>query len=291
MTVQGIDEDWSKSNPAQLYADGYRFAIGYVSQDTTGKNLTPANVTALHDAGLAVGIVYEYNPQSALKGSGQGLYDAGIAVRGAQALSAPAGTRLYFAVDFDVQSAQLAAVGSYLLAAQTVCEENGYTIGAYGGYRLCHYLASLSLNIALWQTYAWSGGVWEPSAVVRQIQNGIHEAGATVDHDDSTDMQMAGFWLSGVSSTPPPSTSGDDMLTHWTTISKGTSNVAETKVWQGILIAHGYGVGSGNGLPDGSFGPTTDSSTRALQSHYGISVDGEVGPHTLSCGLYGHDYG
>lgn len=87
----------------------------------------------------------------------------------------------------------------------------------------------------------------------------------------------------------PPQPTGDDMTTHWNTVKRGSTGPA-VKVAQGILIAHGLTVGSRTGLPDGDFGPTTEASTRSLQSTFGISVDGQFGPHTLSVGLYGHDY-
>lgn len=89
--------------------------------------------------------------------------------------------------------------------------------------------------------------------------------------------------------TPPPTPQGDPMLTHWTSVQRGSTG-SQVKVAQGVLIANGLGVGSPNGLPDGNFGPTTEASTRSLQSRHGIAVDGVFGPHTLSVGIYGHDY-
>lgn len=87
----------------------------------------------------------------------------------------------------------------------------------------------------------------------------------------------------------PPQPMGDDLLDHWTTVQRGSTGQA-VNVAEGILIANGLPVGSHNGLPDGSFGPVCESSTRELQQRHNILVDGIFGPHTASVGLYGHDY-
>lgn len=93
----------------------------------------------------------------------------------------------------------------------------------------------------------------------------------------------------GLTPTPPPAPkpNGDDMLTHWSTVKRGDKG-EEVKVAQGILKARGYNIGK-SGI-DGVFGGFTEGATRAIQGHYGISVDGEFGPQTLSVGLYAHDY-
>lgn len=90
--------------------------------------------------------------------------------------------------------------------------------------------------------------------------------------------------------TTPLPTPGDDMLTHWSTVKRGSTGEA-VRTAQGLLLARGLPVGSRDGKPDGDFGPTTEASTRTLQQHYAIDVDGQFGPHTLSVALYGRDLG
>lgn len=180
-----IDEDWSKADPIQLGAAGYSGAIGYVSEDTTGKNITRAQIDALHNAGLDVGLVYEYAPGAAGQGASRGNRDAGIAVSQARALGTPAGVCLYAAVDFQPTSAQLPAVWSYASAFAGACAAAGYRAGIYGSYQTCQYLDQHGWSGLLWQTYAWSSGLWWPSVAVRQVQNGIHVANATVDRDEA----------------------------------------------------------------------------------------------------------
>lgn len=95
-----------------------------------------------------------------------------------------------------------------------------------------------------------------------------------------------------VSNPKPPVTtpaSGKDFaLANWTNLKRGAKG-DQVKRAQGLLIAHGLPIGSKNGLPDGDFGPTTESSTKRLQAAYHIAQDGEFGEHTLSVALYGKD--
>lgn len=184
MAISGLDEAWAKADPAAAYAAGYRFVVGYVSQDTTGKNLSSTDVAALHSAGLDVGLVYEFATSAALGGAVRGRSDAWVAVDHAKTLGAPAGTCLYFAIDFNVTASQLDTALAYLQGAESVVRAAGYRIGVYGGYSLCAYLVGRWSGL-LWQTYAWSAGQWCPAAVLRQVRNGVHVAGADVDVDEA----------------------------------------------------------------------------------------------------------
>lgn len=178
-----LDEAWSKVDPAGAVAAGYHGVIGYVSEDTTGKNLTATDVQRLHAVGLDVGLVYEYDPKGALKGNAEGARDAGIAVRGAQALGAPAMVTLYTAIDFDARDTDMPALRAYVDAYTTVVNAHGYRAGVYGSYAVCWVLHRSGWRGMLWQTYAWSHGVWCEGLTVRQTRNGVHLAGADIDQD------------------------------------------------------------------------------------------------------------
>lgn len=181
-----IDEDWSKVDPQAARALGYTGVIGYVSQDTTGKNLTRADVDAIHAAGMSVGLVYEYNPKSALGGHTQALKDGMAALLSASYLQVPRMVALYAAVDWDVQPQEMSSVASYLAAYSQLIHNNGFRSGVYGGYNVCNAPA-VRVNVDfLWQTYAWSGGRWAEPLAVRQVRNGVHVAGAVVDQDETS---------------------------------------------------------------------------------------------------------
>lgn len=196
MSVRLIDEAWAKAGPDTVKAAGYAGIIGYVSQSTTGKNLARADIDAIHAAGLDVGLVYEYNPQSALGGYVQGQRDAYIAVAHAQGLGTPKGVCLYAAVDWNVESVQLATVAKYARGFADVARNAGYRYGIYAGYRPCAYLAQAGYDGLLWQTYAWSGGQWLDGVAIRQVANGIIIAGTDVDRDEAETIDW-GQW-------PPP---------------------------------------------------------------------------------------
>lgn len=179
------DEDWSKVNPRAAKQVGYSGLIGYVSEDTTGKNWTPAAIWAAHDAGLDVGVVYEYATTSALGGAARGTHDADIATSQARALGFPSGVTIYTAIDFDAQPADMPAIFAYVDAFREGCSREGYKCGVYGGYLVCQLISYKGWGVKLWQTFAWSSGQWCPAASVRQVHNGVHLAGATVDQDQT----------------------------------------------------------------------------------------------------------
>lgn len=180
-------------DPASAKAAGYSGIIGYVSEDTTGKNLTRAQVDAAHTSGLDVGFVYEFDPKGALGGSSRGARDAQVAVSHAYGLGVPENTVLYTAIDFDAQPNDMPALWEYAVTFQRVAGSNGFRSGVYGSYALCWYLYSHGYHGMLWQTYAWSHGLWCNGLAVRQLQNGVHVAGATVDRDES-EMVDWGQW-------------------------------------------------------------------------------------------------
>ena len=191
MIALGLDEAWAKVTPQRAYDAGYRFIIGYISQDITGKNLTVADVATIHAAKMDVGLVYEYQTMSALGGAAQADIDAAIAISHAKGLGAPQGVCLYTAIDFNPLTGQLPSVRSYIARFSARCQAAGYRSGPYASYAVCNDVKNIvSL---LWQTYAWSNGQWLPEADIRQTQNGVHVAGQNVDNDE-TEVSDWGQW-------------------------------------------------------------------------------------------------
>lgn len=203
-----IDEAWAKVNPVAAKSVGYTGIIGYVSQDVTGKNWTQGTLNAARAAGLDVGVVYEFDPKSALGGAYQGAHDAGIAVQGMHSLGFPVGVCCYAAVDWDVQPSEMDAVRNYMLAFQAHMAAFAYRAGIYGGYNVCNMLHAFGWTGLLWQTYAWSGGRWLAATNVRQILNGTHVAGANVDEDTSQTVDWGQWSADG---RYPQGTVGGDM--------------------------------------------------------------------------------
>lgn len=201
MVAYGVDQAWDRLSPAQLLAVGKTFVIGYVGQDTTGKNITRAEVDAYRAAGIAVLLVYEYSATAVHGGVSAGAADADLAVRQAQALGYPPGCAIAFAVDEDT-TPNPAIVYDYAHAFTARVRAAGYRSMVYGGLATVGYCLVHGLVDLAWQTYAWSGGVWDPRAAIRQVRNGVTIAGMNVDLDIAMTADY-GAWA--------PGTGADDM--------------------------------------------------------------------------------
>lgn len=180
-----LDEAWAKVDPAWARSNGYTGIIGYVSEDVTGKNLTRAQVDAIHAAGMDVGLVYEYAIRAAQQGAARGAHDGDIARVHARSIGAPSNVTLYCAVDFDAQAADMPNVIAYVAAFRDQVHAYGYRAGVYGGYAVCWAVFQANAGVLLWQTYAWSHGLWCKGLAVRQTLNGVHVGGVDVDQDQT----------------------------------------------------------------------------------------------------------
>lgn len=185
MTLKGLDEAWGKVDPVTAYNLGYRFIVGYVSEDES-KNLSRDDVARIHAAGMAVAFVYEFNPQSALGGYASGQNNAAVALAHFQTLGVPTGVACYNAgTDFNVSPGQMSTCLAHETGFAVTMATKGYRSGAYTGYPFGLYLTQHNYAGFIWQTYAWSNGAWLAAAALRQIQNGVHVAGIDVDIDES----------------------------------------------------------------------------------------------------------
>jgi hypothetical protein len=135
---------------------------------------------AIHEAGLSVFLIWESNPTSAgYFSNAKGVSDAKQAVEEAQYLGAPAGTAIYFTVDFDAQAADMAAIVSYFEGVKSAIGDQ-YLVGAYGSAAV---LETLKGKVdKYYQTYAWSDGVVFPGNIY-QYQNSVTIGGVAADKD------------------------------------------------------------------------------------------------------------
>lgn len=181
MPVEGIDCAFSYPSAAAVLAAGLHFVIGYVSQDA-GKNITAEQCANYRNGGVDVGIVWETVPDRALAGAVAGIADGRAARRQAGALGFPAVKTIYCAVDFDATATQIAGpVAAYLKAFRAAAGQSG----VYGGHRVVAYVLDHEIMSYAWQTYAWSGGVWDNRAQLRQYSNGHTIGGCDVDYDQA----------------------------------------------------------------------------------------------------------
>src|SRR5215472_19088222 len=147
----GIDYAWAHPSPSSIKADGYTFAMRYLSYDPS-KNLSASELAALKADGIDVGVVWEYDSTAALNGFNTGVSDARTAISQADALGMPAGRPIYFAVDFDATPGDQTAINSYFDGVASVIGLD--RTGAYADFYVIQRLFDAGKISFGWQTYA-----------------------------------------------------------------------------------------------------------------------------------------
>lgn len=178
--MEGIDYSWGRPDPQCLHSKGKRFAVRYVSFNTTGKNISAGEARVLTAAGLSIVTNWENKASDQMGGRSAGRAHAGVAVALHEKAGGPPDRPIYFSTDFDASASNLDVCREYWRGA---ADEIGRDrVGVYGGYRTIAYAANNDIRW-LWQTYAWSGGRWHPRANLQQYRNGVVLCGGDVDLD------------------------------------------------------------------------------------------------------------
>jgi Domain of unknown function (DUF1906) len=168
----------------EMAAAGMRFVCRYlVPVSMAWKRLTRAEAEAITAAGLKIVSVFQRGKNDAAGGAPNGTRDGKAAYEEAKAIGQPAGTAIYFAVDFDAQPADFNAIEAYLRAAAK--ELPGYNVGVYGSYAVVEEMARRGACAHFWQTYAWSKGRLSAATNIYQYKNGQTIAGHAVDFNES----------------------------------------------------------------------------------------------------------
>jgi hypothetical protein len=177
---RGVDYSYARPAPSAIRADGYTFAVRYLSYEP-GKNLSHAEADALMHAGVDVVAVWEAGGFDTLSGYGVGVQDARAAAQEAVADGSPNDRPIYFAIDFDATGNEQGAIDAYFDGVASVIGRA--RTGAYGGYYPIKRLFDAGKIHYGWQTYAWSGGLWDTRAQLRQVQNDVFVGGGECDAD------------------------------------------------------------------------------------------------------------
>lgn len=191
-----IDYSFSRPDPTHIKSQGFEGVLRYLSPNA-GKNLEAGERDALRAAGLAIGLVWEWYAARAKEGRAAGLADGNAALNQANALGFPQFLPIYFAVDFDATEADQGPINAYFGGVRDAM--GGRKVGVYAGFWPLKRLFDAQLVQYGWQTYAWSGGNWDPRAQLRQTLNG--QWGGQVDFDEST-VADCGVWASDVKPGP-----------------------------------------------------------------------------------------
>lgn len=172
----GIDFAWGCPSPGSLSAVGASFGASYYSYDTS-KNWTLGCVNWYHQNGKSTVGVWETGAGRATSGYSAGQDDAKSAVWQANAVGNH-DRAIYFAVDCDCSGG---SVASYFDGVKSIIGFN--RTGAYAGYYPISYLFNTGRIKWGWQTYAWSGGLWDSRAQLEQYSNDHVVGGVGVDYD------------------------------------------------------------------------------------------------------------
>jgi hypothetical protein len=194
LPTEGVDHTGGADIGA-LVAAGKRFVCRYGGPGGSWKHLIPAEARELSAAGIAVVANAEGSADGLVGGWSSGVSWARDAEEHFAACGMPAGRPIYFSVDFDVQSGQWAAVASALRGAASVLGGT-HRVGVYGGRRAIEWARRDDVADWLWQTYAWSGGVWVPGNHIEQYRNDVALAGIKLDLDRALTTDF-GQWTVG----------------------------------------------------------------------------------------------
>lgn len=134
----------------EIVAGGF-MAVGlYYDQYSRFKvPITAVRAKAISAAGLFIWSIWENGePTSAhYFGAARGQADAILAMLKAKLAGQPAGTPIYFTVDYDPSEGDLPAIKAYFAAirAAFAARGNPYKVGVYGSGLVCRFLSELGL--------------------------------------------------------------------------------------------------------------------------------------------------
>jgi len=150
----------------QIKAAGYDFVARYYAHRGT-KRLSAAEARQLSAAGLHIVVVWEDAPtEVGYFSRARGVDDGTHAYDSAVALGQPAGSAIYFAVDYDALPAAIAGVvADYFrgvrdgFAHRSSGQDPAYRIGVYGSGAACKFLREQGLAELSWlaQSTGWAG--------------------------------------------------------------------------------------------------------------------------------------
>lgn len=196
--MKGLDLSSNRLDPKKAKTAGYGFLARYLASSAKGVRKTEAS--AIRAAGLGLVVVYESYAARAKEGRPAGIADGKTALAFARDIGFPDSRPLYFAVDFQPSTVDMAYVDAYLSGVASVI--GAARVGVYGSYSVVEHCHSIGVVHWFWQTYAWSAGKVSAHTHVYQYLNGQIVAGVSVDFNESRQLDF-GAWMP-VTSTPIP---------------------------------------------------------------------------------------
>lgn len=175
-SVHGVDYSWARPGGAFLAARGVNLAGRYLWAHEANKGIGRAEYDDLRAHNIDVFFFYETSAADSMAGG----FDVGVKhAKAAQGFLDKLGLPnhpVHFNVDHDATLAQIPAILEGLRGAASIVGKA--RTGIYGEYDVVKAALDAGYPFAC-QTYAWSGGKWDPRATTQQWSNG--QWGGSVD--------------------------------------------------------------------------------------------------------------
>jgi Rv2525c-like, glycoside hydrolase-like domain/Putative peptidoglycan binding domain len=245
-----------------LKTSGVDTIIRYYCRNTrdSNKQVTRAEAAAITRAGLKLGIVYQgAGNKAAAFSSAMGAADGKYAFEyAAKTIGQPAGSAIYFAVDYDASAADIRdRIIPYFRAVAAAGHASAgpdYRVGVYGSGAVCQALLDANLVSLTW--VSMSAGFSNTRAFLRSQHWTLHQkletrvSGMDVDTNELNDIADGFGEFSQLDDSP------------------GSSDLSETQVeaLQRALTERGYPLGA----IDGIFGSLTAGALLGFKRDQGL---------------------
>jgi hypothetical protein len=197
--AQGIDLPTDASDVLNELRDSRLDFVARYYRDPTSRwpTLSASEAQRLSSLGLKIVAVWEpHSSGSTYFSYSSGYYDAIAAYGQAKAIGQPAGSAIYFAVDFNARA--LAPIAQYFrgIAAGLAAASGGraeYKVGVYGSGAVCDAVKEAGLAQYSWlsNSIAWAGSLAYNDWNIRQ---GDRSASLSFNHDsDEARDEYGGF--------------------------------------------------------------------------------------------------
>jgi hypothetical protein len=201
---QGIDLANDTSNVLnELSGSRVDFVARYYREpDSRWPPLSASEAQRLSSQGLKIVAVWESHSRTPAHFSYvYGYHDATSADRQARTIGQPAGSAIYFAVDYNVPSQSLPAIDDYFRGVTAGLAAAGggradYTVGVYGSGAVCDAVKGAGLARYTWlsNALAWNGAGYQDWNIMQMGRS----AELSFDHDaDEARDDYGGFQVAG----------------------------------------------------------------------------------------------
>ncbi|MDQ6597778.1 DUF1906 domain-containing protein [Bacillus salipaludis] len=158
---------------------GFSYVARYLGN--SWKTFDAAEAKVIQEAGLKlISIAQKSANFPGYHTKAQGIADAKDAEIFATLVGQPAGSAIYFAVDFDAKACHMEGILDYVDGLNATLKN--YKVGLYGSYAV---MMSVKNKVDYyWQTFAWSNGKVADHIHMHQYQNEVTVAGIAIDKND-----------------------------------------------------------------------------------------------------------